>query len=474
MPPQVIRNDQTGEVALFDTDKQEFVGKILKHDKTGAYGLWDENAKSLKPIQMPKDFAERVDISKRLSRAETRLASDKNEMARLNGQVSTGGRVEPMVLPKGKEPETEVFGAWDKATSELGRGAQRLSEPYIGGTGSDVVGALTQETARYFGPQALSTGGRLVAKAAAMLAPGSQGGKIESLIGKTRTALDAGKLSADKSRAGFEKVTERNASTKVPLPNTLKTIDEIGNESRSTGLASPSDIQEVASAIRSQAGAPTLGVVDKQLTAVGKKTKAVLGQDADPAYKRVFAAMVDDLEKAPSGKGVVLRAKDEAVRRSLGWNDVIDEFNSMVKMKRGLSGFEDINANQLMDKLRKNEFLQKSLPKEDWEQVTPILKKLADTAAAPPPRGASFGAGRAATFGGGAMLMGLPPAIAAGMGVLDYGVGHLLMTSKGRSLVKTILDAKAYEPSQKLNILNGMGRLAVKGYEATQGDQDSK
>jgi hypothetical protein len=180
--------------------------------------------------------------------------------------------------------------------------------------------------------------------------------------------------------------------------------------------------------------------------------------------------------KGEISHGELVRTKDKAFRRSAGFQDVIDEFNNMVMTKRGTAGAQDINANRLGDKLKRDEFLLQSLQPEDWKDIEPLLAKLADTAALPAGKGANYGSGRALARGsvaalGAAALGGNPYTWGAGVTALDYGVGYLLMKPTGRSLIKAVLESKYYEPSQKFNIINGMGRLAEKGVNAVQGNQ---
>lgn len=167
----------------------------------------------------------------------------------------------------------------------------------------------------------------------------------------------------------------------------------------------------------------------------------------------------------PSGRGTVIRAKDEALRRQSGMETVVDEFNNLIRTKRGSSGATDMNANQLMDKLRKDEFLQKSLRPDDWKEIEPLLKKMANVAALPPPSGAAFGSGRALTrgsaAGGLAYLFGGDPYITgAAVTALDYGVGRYLMSEQGRGVVKKILDMNV-APGQAINLINAAARGAT-------------
>ncbi len=364
----------------------------------------------------------------------------------------------------------------EAGATAAGRYVQGKVEPVLGGTASDIAGALTKEGLQFLGPQALSTGARLAAKGAAMIAPGAQGGKMESLISKAKEGLQSGLGTAQRSEAGYTRVFDKNTGGKIPIPQTQSTVQDILANEASHGVkgSGMTDIESLQNAIHKQSGAPTMGWLDNEMTRIGEKTRAVQGVNPDPMYQRVYGSMIQDLEKAPSGKGILLRAKDEAVRRRKGFEDVIDEFNNMVMTKRGTAGAQDINANRLGDKLKRDEFLQKSLTPEDWKDIEPLLTKLADTASLPAGKGVSYGSGRALARGAvagsaAAMLGGSPYVWAGATTALDYATGHLLMTKTGRSLIKAVLESKAYEPSQKMNIINGMGRLAEKGINAVQG-----
>ena len=415
----------------------------------------------------------------------------------------------PVVPPESRGPGGAIVHAINAAPEAIGQAAghavQSAVEPYIGGTGSDIAGALTSEGLQYFGPQALGTGARLGAKALAHVLPGTQGGKMESLISKTGEALQSGLGRAQRSQQGFERAVGKiPAGESTPLRNTRNAIDQILAEDRAHNMQSPvgADAQRIAGLIDKAGGSKTLSWIDEELTNIGEKTKQVLGQpNPDPRYKQLFAAMSNDLENTKpvfrewqqvnanenatkakmvpagqphgalgetlpaSGRGIVIKAKDQAVRRTKGYEDIIDEFNALVKTKRGLGGAQDINGNQLIDRLRKNEFLQGSLQESDWKELQPILEKLADAKPLPPPGGSNYGSGptlkRAAIAGGVGSFFGLAPGAAAvGVTALHSGVGHMLMTKEGRSLVKYVLESDAVEKSQKWNVLNAMARTA--------------
>lgn len=347
-----------------------------------------------------------------------------------------------------------------------GRAVQNAIGPTEHPTLSDVGGALTKAVTQYALPGIALKGLGAVANLAGHIVPGVQGGRMEHLISETQNALQSGLSKAQKSEAGFERAFNARGEGRVPLSNTLKTINDMQAREAEHGIQGGvgGDLQRLEDAIRKKSGAPTLNWIDDEMTRVGEKTKAVQGVKPDKAYQQVYGAMVKDLE---SGQGITLRAKDEAVRRRKGFEDVIDEFNNLVKTKRGQEGATDINANQLIDKLKKKDFLRESLRDEDWKEITPLLSKLADTAALPPARGVRFGSGRAAALGGGAYALG-GPAAGGAVAFLDYSVGHLMMTRTGRQLVKSVLEMPGLPSAAKINAINSIGRLAGKALE--QGD----
>jgi hypothetical protein len=539
-----------------------------------------------KPVNSP-EMVKLLELSSAAD-AEAQRQSRENQLVVPQG----GGRVEPMIRPKAESPNDTVFGTIGKMTEGAGRAVQSAVEPYIGGTGSDIAGAVTQEALNYVLPQAGSTGVRLAAKGLARLLPGAQGGKMERLIGKTGTQLEELLARGKRSEAGYQRAVNKiPAGDTAPLSNTMKAVEAIIADEKAHGIKDKAllkDAESLKAMIEANAGAPALSWIDNELTRVGEKTKAVKGVEANPAYKRLFGAMASDLESTkpqslgtytefgkpsvrtvgepasksqivtgrytdrgaptvrtvgakeftattpsgpygdsltsrgaesqiiesgtprqvditqdvflpstqrtvadlgsprqvervatPSGRGTVIRARDEASRRRMGIETVIDEFNKMVKTKRGSNGAQDINANQLSDKLRKNEFLQDSLRPEDWKEVEPLLEKLADTAALPPPSGASYGSGRAMARGsvaGGLSYLfgGNPVTTAAAVTGIDYAVGHALMTKTGRKLIKGVLEMDGLERSQKLNLINATARLAFEGYNAATGKSKAK
>lgn len=417
-------------------------------------------------------------------------AYQKSEFDRLSNPSvpQGGGRVEPMLKPKQESPESQVFGTIGKMNTELGKKVQSAVEPYVGATGSDIAGALTQELANFFTPQAGSTVLRGAAKGLARILPGAQGGRMESLIGGSERSLQDLLERSKKSQAVAQGAVNQIPATDITaLPNTLKKADEIIAYNAAHGIDS-SPVLTDANRLKKvlPGGTESLKWIDEELSDIGKKTKAVQGVAADPRYKELFGAMATDLESTkpttlgtgqtvqPSGLGRVIRDRDKATRRTKGIDDVIDQFNNLVKTKRGSGGAQDINANQLIDKLRKNEFLQESLRPEDWKEIEPLLTKLADTAALPPPSGVSYGSGRAMARGSVAgglsyLLGGDPVSTGAAVTGLDYIVGHALMTRPGRQMIKGILEMEGLEKSQRLNFINAGARLLLKGKDAVSG-----
>jgi len=516
------------------------------------------NPKAGKPIQAVKPIAGQdvFDLMETDAKLNTEGARQQAEFERL-GVPQGGGRQASMTVPK-PSASNDIVHALNAVPeyvgTEAGKYVQSAVEPYVGGTGSDIAGALVKEGIQFFGPQVGSSLARMGLKTLAKVAPGAQGGKMERLIGQTEKSLQGMLDKTGRSQAGYQRAVDKiPAGDTTPLANTLTTLDNLIAKERAHGITDARflhDAEALKKEILSRGSAPDLKWIDGELTRIGEKTKAVIqGQPSNPGYKTLFASMAKDLESnaprsggtftkydpvnkrfggqtvatdvqnpastdiavsriapglplqartvpkaaqanttdsftvpqgqistmenpqmmerllKPSGRGTVIRAKDEAMRRNFGMEQVVDEFNKMVRTKRGTAGAEDINANQLMDKLKKNEFLQGSLRAEDWQEIEPILAKLADTAALPPPAGASFGSGRAmargSVAGGLAYLFGGDP-VSTGAAVtgLDYLAGHMLMSKKGRETISKILDMNTLEKSQKLNLINAAARMA--------------
>jgi len=405
-------------------------------------------------------------------------------------------------------------------------------------TPANIVGSIVKEATQFLGPQALSTGARLGGKALTTLLPGTEGGIMESMIGKTSAKLGEMTNAARASEKGYRMAVDSIPKTEMATtPATEKVLDQIIAEDKTHGLstAAGADAARIKALLAEKPR--DIHWLNKELSIIGDKTKAVMGQPApDARYKQLFAAMASDLETpatqtktlfpqgvksienvavqpgqaakpspistgpgypipgvntqaAPatvtskteftptgtpakvdvssSGAGFAMREADRATRRVKGFEKLTDEFNNLVKMKRGQAGAEDINANQLINKLKNDEFLKGSLKEDDWKEITPLLQKMADLPVLPPAAGVRYGSGRAIARGSLAGTAGYAlggpgtaGAVMTGWTALDYGTSQMLMTKTGRSMVKAVLDSKAYEPSQKLNILNGLARLA--------------
>ena len=524
---------------------------------------------NLVPLSDLPPYLELIRLKKLGAKADVEALRQKEEFERLRkigqdsvlspqqleAQTSPKGFAQPAAVQSPLQVMETLNAPIEAGATAAGRYVQSKVEPIAGGMASDIAGALTKEGLQYFGPQAGLTSGRLLLKGLTKLAPGAQGGLLESLLSKGQRTLATGRSKAMVNERELKGLVNKIPETsRAPLPNTLKTVDEIIAYHKSHGIdSSPvlSDAKRLKGLIE-KSGSQGISWIDSELTDIGEKTKAVLGQRTDPRYKQLFASLANDLEstdavklgtftdygkpsiqtfgkkeivtaqpKGPfdsrtydllettpgvktsitqwpqpkqveriaqqTGKtnlkylqdpefaakgevchGELLRLKDEAIRRSKGFDEVIKEFNNMIQVKRGTEGAKDINAARLMDKLQRKKFLQESLNTEDWQEIEPILTKLANTAALPAGKGATYGSGRALARGslaGGAawMLGGNPAAWASGVTGLDWAVGQFLMKEKGRNIVKAILDMPGYESSQKFNIINGLARLAEKG-----------
>lgn len=147
-----------------------------------------------------------------------------------------------------------------------GHAVQNLIDPVKNPTLSDIGGGLTKAAIQYFGPQALSTGARLAAKGAVMLAPGAQGGKMESLIGQTQQRLQGLKTTAEKSQAGFERVVDKIPQNDIaPLTNTTTAVNDLIRSETAHGIkdsAFLNDLKEIKSKIDSAGGAQSLHWID--------------------------------------------------------------------------------------------------------------------------------------------------------------------------------------------------------------------
>lgn len=378
--------------------------------------------------------------------------------------------------------------------------------------------------------------------------PGSQAAQMEAAIDETRGAL-AGKTDAATSRARElqSAVSAIPEGERTPLNKTLEAIKEIITDETTHGIQDRGllhDAERLREVIRKSSGEPSLQWIDKELSRIGEKTKAVKGVEANPAYKKLFGAMASDLEEAgtaaikkpvpiaaeptprvlPSSDpnfvgragakgerqriadilleqrankagrtveeqraielanspaagapiekppmvqppiveappvdnltpkpryGKMIRDRDKALREQFGWEDLTDEFNKLVRGKKGMEGAEDVNTAHLMNKLKRKEFLMDSLNPSDWKDIEVIFKKIADMPALPPPKGVMAGSYRALTTGGGgaalATLLGADPTTAGivggGLMALERASMTLLPSRVGRKLVRSVLES---------------------------------
>lgn len=283
--------------------------------------------------------------------------------------------------------------------------------------------------------------------------PGAQAAQMEAAIDTTRGALE-GKTAAATGRAGAlqGQVNAIPETETAPLARTLRALDDIIADEVSHGMQDKTllrDAKRLKQVIEESGGNPPLAWIDKELSRIGEKTKAVLGTKTNPAYKKLFGSMADDLEGSPSGLGQTIRIRDKALREQFGWEDLTDEFENLVKTKKGMEGAQDVNTAQLLNKLKRKDFLMESLNPDDWKDVEVIFKKIADMPALPPPKGVMAGSYRALTTGGGgaalATALGADPATAGivggGLMALERLSMTLLPSRVGRKLVRGVLES---------------------------------
>lgn len=399
----------------------------------------------------------------------------------LEQRVTAGGFAQP-AMPTQQGVMDTLNKPFQVVGDVAGKAVQDVIDPVQNPNLSAAAGALTNAAVQTFAPGAVARGGQMVTKGVVSILPGSQAAKMEGAIDSTRGVLASKSETAAKRTAGFERaVSKIPAGEQSPLPKTLQAIDrliskESGAAIKDGGLLG--DLNALKSTINANNDQHSLGWIDSELTRIGQKTKSVQGQQANPAYKELFAAMADDLESTtkansgratvtPTGRGAVIRAKDKTIRNEKGWEDLTEEFEKLVKTKRGMGGQEDINANQLLDKLKNKPFLKESLRPEDWKDVEVIFKKLADMAPLPPPRGAMFGAGRFAGTAGGIAspltLMGVDPGTAMAVGGTTAAAADvlrlLLPRPWGRKALRAVLESGPLNQA-KIDSLNQIARLA--------------
>lgn len=368
-------------------------------------------------------------------------------------------------------------------------------EAGLGPTGSAVVGtafgAPVNAAIQLLGP------GQMVKKAVGgikmgmQLLPGSQAARIEIGIDKLKAATNALRPTRSSSSI-YEEVARspnpimpspispsseypfllqgRLAPTKgVPTPELSKTLDKIIaiEEPLSAGAKDESILnaaRSLKSKIEANNGTIDLHEFGRELSGIGENVKALQtqGKRVHGGFAQLFKTAANDLGKTPGGK--LLREAAETYRKEQAINELDDIVDSTILLKRG-SGTKDINANRVIKQVDNKPFLEESFNSGELGEIKDLLQKLVEMPALPAPRGAAFGAGLfGATSGviaGPAMVLGVDPAVASGLGVSFAAVmevsRRLLPSPTGRKLLKSVLESGPIDVN-KLNRLNALAR----------------
>jgi len=319
---------------------------------------------------------------------------------------------------------------------------------------------------QFFGPGKVVSGVQRGIKVAAKILPGSQVARMEGAIESTGRILTGKSTAATARFAQAKTALEPLKQQTTPLANLTQVLDDIiGTESQLSRAAKDTEILRDAKSLKAiiqQKEVMGIEQLDREISGIGEKVNALAsqGKRVHRGYSQVFKALAQDLEGTEAG--VKLLAKNKAYRQMKGMEEVQTLFDDMVKTKRGMSGAQDVNANQVLDKLKKKEFLLDSLPKEDLADVRAIFSKMGDLPMLPPPRGGMFGAGRFAGTTGVASLaaqgMGLDP-LTTGLAVAGLAdLSRFLLPSRiGRKALRAVLESGPIDQN-KINMLNAVAR----------------
>ena len=487
MPPQIIRNKDSGELALFDTDSQQMLGQILRNKESGEYGLWD--GQKLTPINMPSDATQAGDISRQLNGPATfrKEAMPPRELSFLERQVSPGGIASPenigtagggatgsaLGTPFGP-PGIFLGGVLGAGTGAMaGRGYEMLTDPQSApGSIPEIVGELGSAASR--GMMAQGAGevlGKFISSGTAALK--RKFGKFASglpeiaLARRTAAAKEAeglSSLAAPKvpSEIYYNRLDRLNPEVDLsPLKGTIEKV--LADEKLATAGLKVSTTETVAGGLKKEffqpdgkgtAGFQQVRVLMRRLNDKIGSLKNSGGEglgDMLQLKKGFIQSLEQTAETATTTAHRILKRGNMAFRNEYAMEKTADIIANATKSLEGREGEAlNVQAARAIDAMKKaireDKWLADSFPPEALGRIMSGLDRIRQLPLAGAPKGVDAGskqilsrAIKGETIGAGlgygiGSLLGSPA-----VGVAVGGHAGMLASLKGAELIATAL-----------------------------------
>ena len=401
-----------------------------------------------------------------------------------------GKFVKPAVLPTGLGYAGAAFGgglgtpfgmtvpggiagaAIGSAAGEAANQALGITPPSLGQIG--MAGAL---------PAAVGSAGALIRPLIKMV-PTSRAAQTLNALAPEEAAARLAPLQPKRaSKLLFAEATAQRV--KIPVAKAIDAVDDMLDD-LTQGSKGVQRVNNQAinylKGLKAKFEANQLGLspleLQRELEGAGQIIKSihVKGGSGSGAVKKVFGALVDDLDDAAKGANPAMPAAKTliAARNTFKREGVIremaDAIEGATKILRGQKDQVQFNADHVIKEIGQNRFYKEAFNATERQEIEGLFKMLNKIPALRPGAGAQFGSGRVAemvrmgSIGGGTGAMaggGEGAAIGAAVGtavppVIEFGknLATAMQMQTGRALLKQLLtESKGVATPQIMSII---------------------
>jgi hypothetical protein len=346
-----------------------------------------------------------------------------------------------------------------------GRKASDILEEYAGlkSAPATVTEAVTGTAKDVATGAALELGGQAVGAVAKVAKPfltARRGAETLNILAEQEAKKMVAKLEPPRpSSQLFKEATQSGVGIPMPqtqamaqtVQQTLKTLSKEAGKQK--GVAAKW-ADGLLTDIRTNPAGFTPEKLNQELIALGQALKHNELKPVRGELKQLFKAINQDLDAAANQPGAqTLKVARATFRREASIGSLSDYIDLAAKDRRGYDT-RQFNANEVIRKLRTDDYFPTSFTKEEQADIFKTLKTLNEIPSLPPPRGVAAGSkafwektalvGTAAAAGGlthggaGAMEAGA----AAIAGTYLYDTGHLISMAmrmpEGRALIRQL------------------------------------
>ncbi len=245
----------------------------------------------------------------------------------------------------------------------------------------------------------------------------------------------------------FDEIASTGTNPLVPVSGLERAIAKLEAEEAKVSAASlknksiTSMIEDFREVIRANQGGIPFEELRANLKRINAKVRDTRQADNElhGAYKLVRGGIQEDLGRAAQAgtpEAKLLGEANRAYRKESASEELGELVESAITTRS--DGFVSLNPGRLLDKIRKDEYLQKSMDPSELAAIRDALHQMTQLPKLPAQAGAQFGSGRVVGRGAvGYAAMGELGAAAAAYG--PQLIARALMTDRGRTTITRLM-----------------------------------